>query len=214
VDKKTDQTKISIIMPVLNEASTLRSTLSPLTLSEREELIIVDGGSTDDSLSIAREFTDKVFHILLFLHADCMLPDNGFDAVRQAVRDRSIAAGAFFLNIAHRGLSYRIIEQAANIRSRATSLLYGDQGMFLRKDIFDRIGGFPDIPLMEDIEISGRLKKEGKLIFINPPIQASPRRWLSEGIIYTTLRDWTIAFLYTFLKVSPEKLITYYKNIR
>jgi rSAM/selenodomain-associated transferase 2 len=233
VDKKTDQTKISIIMPVLNEAKNLRDTLSQLTLSEKEELIIVDGGSTDDSLSIAREFTDKVFQtrsgrarvmnfgaakakgdILLFLHADCILPDNGFHAVRQAMRDRSIAAGAFFLNIAHRGLSFRIIERAANIRSRATSLLYGDQGIFLRKDIFDRIGGFSDIPLMEDIEISGRLKKEGNLIFINPPITASPRRWLSEGIIYTTLRDWTIAFLYTFFKVSPAKLTTYYRNIR
>lgn len=233
MDKKPDQSLISIVMPVLNEAKTLRHFLSRLHLSEAEELIVVDGGSSDDTLSIAREFTDRVFStrsgrarvmnygasladgdILLFLHADCILPEGGFHAIRQAVHDHSIAAGAFFLSIAHSSFSFRIIERTANIRSRITSLLYGDQGMFLRKDVFDRIGGFPDIPLMEDIEISGLLKKEGDLVFINPPIKASPRRWISEGIIYTTLRDWTIAFLYTFVKVPPEKLVTYYRNIR
>ncbi len=152
--------------------------------------------------------------ILLFLHADCILPDNGFTLIRDALGNGDIAAGAFSLRIDHPGFGFKLIESVANIRSRMTSLIYGDQGMFLRKKVFDYIGGFADIPLMEDIEISRRLRKEGKIVFIKPPITASARRWLKEGLIYTTLRDWTIAFSYTFIKISPEKLIKHYKEVR
>lgn len=220
-------------MPVLNEADNLRKFLSRLHLSGNEELIIVDGGSSDKTVSIAMEFTKNVFKaktgrasvmnfgagkatgdILLFLHADCMLPDNGFTLIRDALSNGNIAAGAFSLRIDHPGLGFRLIETAANIRSRMTSLIYGDQGMFLLKEVFDHIGGFADIPLMEDIEISRRLRKQGKIVFIKPPITASPRRWLKEGMIYTTLRDWTIAFSYTFFKISPERLIKHYKEVR
>jgi cellulose synthase/poly-beta-1,6-N-acetylglucosamine synthase-like glycosyltransferase len=84
----------------------------------------------------------------------------------------------------------------------------------LRKEVFDSIGGFADMPLMEDIEICQRLKKRGKTVLLRPSIKASPRRWLQEGVMYTTLRDWSLAFSYTFLKVPPEKLIKHYKEIR
>jgi rSAM/selenodomain-associated transferase 2 len=225
--------RISIVVPVLNESGILRNTLSQLRLSENEELIIVDGGSSDDTVSIARDFTDKVFtaktgrasvmnfgaskaegDILLFLHADCFLPGNGFTIIRNTLRDGSIAAGAFDLGIESSQFRYRIIECVANIRARLTCLMYGDQGMFLRKKVFDQIGGFADVPLMEDIEISKRLKKLGKIVLVKPPVKASPRRWLNEGLLYTTLRDWTIAFFYTFMKVSPEKLIKHYREVR
>jgi rSAM/selenodomain-associated transferase 2 len=220
-------------MPVLNEAKSLRTTLGSLCLSDNEELIVVDGGSADETLSIAREFTGKVFQaksgrasvmnfgaqkaegdILLFLHADCILPDNAFLLIRGVLGDKGVAAGGFDLGISDPGSRFRIIEFAANLRAHVTSLLYGDQGMFLRKDIFEGIGGFADMPLMEDIEISLRLKKEGKIVFVKSPIKASPRRWLKEGVLYTTLRDWLNAFLYTFLKIPPEKLIKYYKDVR
>lgn len=225
--------KISIIMPVLNESKKLRNTLSRLDLSGNAELIVVDGGSADGTVSIAREFTDKVFitktgrasvmnfgakkaggDIFLFLHADCVLPDEGFNIIRETLADGNIAAGAFFLGIAHPGRYFRVIEFASNIRCRITALLYGDQGIFLKKETFDRVGGYADIPLMEDIEISKRLRKLGRIVFVKPPIKTSPRRWLDEGAVYTTLRDWTIAFSYTFLKISPGKLIKYYSDIR
>jgi len=220
-------------VPVLNEAKVLRDTLGRLTLSGNEELIVVDGGSVDRSMLIASEFTEKVFQaktgranvmnfgakkaageILLFLHADCILPFNAFHIIRETLRSGPIAAGAFTLGIAHPGLCFRLIEWGTNLRAWLTSLIYGDQGMFMRKETFDRLGGFADIPLMEDIEISLRLKKTGKIVFLKPSITASPRRWLKEGIIYTTQRDWFNAFSYTFLKVSPEKLVRRYKDVR
>lgn len=225
--------KVSVIMPVFNEAKTLGKTLEKLKLSEDEELIVVDGGSTDDTVAIAKEYTGKVFSapsgrasvmnygaerasgkILIFLHADCIPPDNAFDIIRKSLSDKDVAAGAFILRIDHTGAVFRIIESVSNIRAKMTGLMYGDQGMFLRRALFEKIGGFADIPLMEDIEISGRLKKEGKVIFVDPPVTASARRWMNEGIIYTTLRDWSIAFSYTFLNISPEKLIRYYREVR
>jgi rSAM/selenodomain-associated transferase 2 len=230
---KTTLAKISIVMPVLNEAKELRNTLGILKLSENEELIIVDGGSSDETMSIAGEFTDKVFKtktgrantmnygaekatgdIILFLHADCALPDNAFNVIRETLNNKMISAGAFYLSINSPGLRFRMIESAANLRSHATSLLYGDQGIFMRRSTFKHVGGYADIPLMEDIEISQRLRKTGKLALTKPAVKASPRRWLEEGVLYTTLRDWTIAFSYTFLKISPVKLIRHYGEVR
>jgi rSAM/selenodomain-associated transferase 2 len=194
---------------------------------------VVDGGSTDATLSIAREFTDKVLvtgkgrglqmnlgarnaagEILLFLHADCTLPEGGFRMIRQALKDSRVSAGAFDLSIEHPGLRYRIVEFGANLRSRLTSIPYGDQGMFLRKEVFDLLGGFADVPLMEDMELSSRLKKMGKIVFLRPPIRTLPRRWLDEGVAYTTLRDWSIALSYRFLRVPPRRLLKYYRDIR
>ena len=225
--------KISVIMPVLNEAGNLRSTLEQLLLSDNEELIIVDGGSSDDTLSVAAEFTDKVYKtetgrasvmnfgagkaagdLLLFLHADCILPENAFEIIREALNESTVAAGGFRLSINGPGLNFRVIETAANLRSRIAGLLYGDQGIFMRKETFIKVGGYADIPLMEDIEICGKLKKLGKLTLADAPIKASPRRWLEEGTLHTTFRDWSIAFSYSFLKTPPEKLIKHYRDVR
>nr|NIS74896.1 glycosyltransferase [Deltaproteobacteria bacterium] len=194
---------------------------------------IVDGGSSDSTLSIAREFSEKVFvhetgrarvmnygaeksggDILLFLHADCILPPEGFHLIRKTLRNTDVSAGAFLLGIDHPDLRFRIIETGANLRSRLFSIVYGDQGIFMRKGMFHRLGGYADIPLMEDIEISMRLKKAGRIDLVQPPILASPRRLLAEGALYTTLRDWTIAFSYRFLGISPETLFKYYGTVR
>jgi len=227
------QSKISVIMPVFNEAKILRNTFSNINLTSDEELIVVDGGSTDETLSIAKEFTDKVFSaqtgrssvmnygaeksqgdILVFLHADCILPDNGFNMIRETLQEIGTVAGGFYLSIDQPGTGFRLIEYMANVRAYLTSLIYGDQCMFLRKKIFNKVGGFKDIPLMEDIEISRRLGRLGRIALLKPPIKASARRWIDEGAFYTTLRDWVIAFSYTFLGISPEKLIRHYRNVR
>ncbi len=228
-----NSSKISVIIPVLNEAGNLRSTLEQLHLSVNEELIIVDGGSTDDTLAVAAEFTDSAYRtetgrasvmnfgaeksggdILLFLHADCILTENAFEIIRETLNDKTIAAGGFRLSINSPGLRFRVIEAAANLRSRIAGLLYGDQGIFMQKKTFINIGGYANIPLMEDIEICGRLKKLGRLILAEAPIKTSPRRWLEEGTLHTTFRDWSIAFSYSFLKTPPEKLIKHYSDVR
>ncbi len=225
--------RITIVMPVLNEEIVLGDTLSSLGMSDREELIVVDGGSTDNTASIARTFTDKVYvtkrgrghqmnigaenahgEILLFLHADCKLPQNGFSVIRERLKDSTISAGAFDLSIEHPKLHFRVIEFGANLRSRVTAVPYGDQGLFMRREVFERSGGFADIPLMEDIDISRRLKKMGRIIFIRPPIKTSPRRWIKEGPVFTTLRDWTISCSFAFLKIPPHKLTKYYEDVR
>ncbi len=224
---------ISVIMPVLNEAKDLRSCLEKLHLSKDEELIVVDGGSSDDTMAVAAQFTDKVYRtktgranvmnhgsqkaagdLLLFLHADCILPENGFEIIRKTLSGNSVSAGCFRLSISAPGFRFRVIEAAANLRSRIAGLLYGDQGIFMRKKTFNEVGGYADIPLMEDIEISRKLNKIGKLALVRPAIKASPRRWLEEGALHTTFRDWAIAFSYSFLKTPPEKLITHYRDVR
>jgi rSAM/selenodomain-associated transferase 2 len=227
--------KISVIVPTFNEAKSLRSFLSRIPLSQDEELIVSDGGSSDSTVKIAREFTDKVYvttsgkgrghamnygaeraggDILIFLHADCILPGDAYRIIHDTVSRDGVAAGAFDLSIACQNFTFRIIEFGANVRSRFTSIPYGDQGIFIRKEYFERLGGFADLPLMEDIEIARRIKKMGKIVFVRPPIIASPRRWLKEGALYTTLRDWAIAISYRFLGASPETLKQHYKDIR
>ncbi|MHB8880824.1 MAG: TIGR04283 family arsenosugar biosynthesis glycosyltransferase [Thermodesulfovibrionales bacterium] len=231
--KSPSDVSISVIMPVLNEEKNLRKTLTALRISANEELIVVDGGSTDATVALAQDFTEKVFatrkgrghqmnhgagmaggDILLFLHADCLLPPQGFDLIREALRDRSVAAGAFDLRIDHPARHFRLIEAVANLRSRFTSIPYGDQGLFIRASLFRELGGFADLPLMEDIEISRRIKKTGRVIFLRPPVLTSPRRWLKEGPVYTTLRDWTIAVAYRFLNMSPHRFMRYYRDVR
>lgn len=218
---------------MLNEEKDLRRCLSALSLTDGEELIVVDGGSTDATVSIAREFTDMVLtssrgraeqmnagahaatgDALLFLHADCVLPEGAFDVIHKTLSAREVSAGGFRLAIEHPGLAFRIIERGANLRSAITRLVYGDQGLFLRKETFERLGGFKEMPLMEDIEISQRLKRLGRIAFVNPPIRTLPRRWLKEGPLYTTLRDWAIAIAYTIFKVRPEKLAKHYGDVR
>lgn len=217
----------------MNEEKILSETLSSLHLTEGEELIVVDGESTDGTVSIARQFTDKVYitkrgrgtqmnfgashadgEILLFMHADCTPHPEGFSLIRKELKDNRVSAGAFDLSIDHRQLRFRVIECGANIRSHTTSIPYGDQGIFMKKEVFERAGGFAEIPFMEDIEISRRLKRLGKIVFVRPHIKTSPRRWLNEGLMFTTIRDWAIAISFAFLRISPHRLVKYYRDVR
>jgi len=225
--------KISIIVPVLNEEHTLESSLTTLDLEDDVELIVVDGGSADGTVKAARKFTDRVLitgrgrahqmnygaakadgEIFHFLHSDCRLPGNGLDIIRETLEDGNIAAGAFDLKIDHTSFCFRVIETGANIRSRLTSIPYGDQGIFMRRAVFEEIGGFAEIPLMEDIEMGRRLRRMGRIRFVRPPITTSPRRWLAEGLLYTTLRDWSLALSYSVLNIPPERLVRYYRDVR
>ncbi|RMG72949.1 MAG: glycosyltransferase, partial [Nitrospirae bacterium] len=152
--------------------------------------------------------------ILLFLHADCILPDGAFDLIKKTLKQSEVVLGAFDIRFNSPGTCYRVIERAANLRSRLTSVAYGDQGIFILKEQFFALGGFKEMPLMEDIEFCLRAKKRGKILFLRPPVTVSARRFEKEGLLYSVLRDWALALSYTLLGVSPERLVRYYRDVR
>lgn len=225
--------KFSIILPVWNEASLINRAIDNifgLSPAGDFEIIVVDGSDSGETIrAIQRKDIKAILSqkgrsiqmnagasharggILFFLHADTTLPRNAFTAISSLMEKGDSVAGAFDLSVESDGLAFRIIERAASLRSRVTRVPYGDQAIFIRKDYFHAIGGFREMPLMEDVDLMRRIKKRGDRIHIIPEqVKTSPRRWEEEGILYCTLRNWTIITLY-LLGVSPERLVKFYK---
>ena len=223
--------KISLIIPVLNEAKILEQRLSHLQ-SElgNHELIIVDGGSSDGSVAIAEKYGKVVTSvcgrakqlnagaaaasgdILTFLHADIWLESGALAAVKTALCSGYVGGG-FRQKIDAKNILYRAIEIAGNIRGKYLKVFYGDSGIFLKRTDFEKIGGFPEIPILEEMEFSKNLRKLGKTTLVIPHIHISARRWETKGIVRTTVNNWLITLLY-FLKFSPERLAKLYQQIR
>ncbi|MCG9130769.1 TIGR04283 family arsenosugar biosynthesis glycosyltransferase [Candidatus Poribacteria bacterium] len=223
--------KISIIIPVLNEAKILEQTLSRLH-SELgpHELIIVDGGSTDGSTRIAEKYGKVLISergrskqlnagaaaasgtILIFLHADIWLESGALAAVETALSSGYVGGG-FRQKIDGKNMLYRAIEIAGNIRGKYLKVFYGDSGIFLSRADFKKIGGFPEIPILEEMEFSKALRGFGKTTLITPHIHISARRWEKKGVLRTTINNWLITLLY-FLKFSPVQLAKLYRHIR
>ena len=223
--------KISIIIPVLNEAKILERTLFELQSELGDhELIIVDGGSTDRSVPIAERYGKVVASargrakqlntgaaaasgdILVFLHADIWLESGALAAVETALRSGYIGGG-FRQKIDGKNVLYRAIEMAGNIRGKYLKVFYGDSGIFLKRADFKKIGGFSEVPILEEMEFSRALCKLGKTTLVIPHIHISARRWETKGIVRTTVNNWLITFLY-FLRFSPERLAKLYQHIR
>ena len=149
--------------------------------------------------------------IFVFLHADTRLPLNAFARINSALYNASYKAGAFDLAISSDRPIFRLIARTASLRSRLTRIPYGDQTLFFRRDYFNIIGGFADIPIMEDVEIMGRIKRRGdSIVLIDQPSSTSARRWEKEGILKCTLRNWLLIYLYVS-GVSPERLARWYR---
>lgn len=218
-------------MPVLNEEAIIEDTIRSLN-DPHLELIIVDGGSKDGTVSIASRYNNRLISsrqgrgrqmndgaryassdILLFLHADSKIGDGGIGSLLEAMEDPSIMGGAFSLAIDSRSLYLSLVAVMANIRSIIFKLPYGDQGIFVRRSAFESIGGYQDIPIMEDVEFIRRLKKIGKIKILKEDVLVSSRRWDKEGPLYTTLRNWILATLY-LVGVSPARLYRWYKDTR
>lgn len=216
---------ISIIIPVLNEEANL-SRLSADLQSLRQqghEVIIADGGSVDNSLAIAYETTDMVVvsgagralqmnsgadiatgEVLLFLHADTQLPDNAMQIIA-GLSQRNNYWGRFNVRLSSDKNVYRLIGYLMNLRSCLSSIATGDQAIFVERSLFDRVCGYPEIALMEDIEISKRLKKISRAVCLKQKVITSSRRWETKGVVATVLLMWKLR-LYYFLGVSPDKL--------
>lgn len=234
-EPKSLGTSIGIIIPILNEARVLPELIEQLAQQSFDEIILVDGGSDDGSAAIAENELSKhtgkssclIIHsprgratqmnrgaakaksqVLLFLHADTHLPAQAAHLISQALSN-GYCWGHFDVHLNGENFSYRVIEFAMNLRSRVSGIATGDQCIFVKRDIFEQLGGYAPIPLMEDIELSKRLKRLQRPARIQDAVHTSTRRWENKGIIRTTLTMWALRLLY-WLRVKPAILARYY----
>ncbi len=223
---------ISIIIPALNEAATIADTLTALQpMRERgQQVILVDGGSHDNTIAIATPLVDRALcssagravqmntgaaaasgNLLWFIHADTLITPDTDVLLTNALYDSVKEWGRFDVRLSGDAAALRIIEQMMNWRSRLSGIATGDQGIFMRRDTFERIAGFADIPLMEDIEISRRLKRAaGRPLCLSHKLIASSRRWEREGVLSTTVLMWRLRLAY-WLGVNPADLARQYR---
>src|SRR5574340_947313 len=225
--------RISIIIPVLREGDRINrliSHLRDLAAGNEPEIIVVDGDPrgdtiaaiTHDRIRTARSAPGRATQmnvgaslaggdLLLFLHADTMLPAAAFSLIRNALGKNPVVGGAFELAIDSPRWYFRITERYVALRTRITRVPFGDQALFIRKTYFEEIGGYRDIPVMEDVELMARIRKRGdKISILAAKTMTSSRRWDKEGVLYATCRNLLLQFLYC-CGISPERLAQHYR---
>jgi rSAM/selenodomain-associated transferase 2 len=221
---------LSIVIPALNEAESL-TCLLPYVLARcpQAEVIVVDGDSADETRDVVSRFPRVRLlasargrakqmnagaqaaqgDVLLFLHADTVLPPGTQAAVREALADPGVVGGRFDVRFDCKRPIFRIIATLMNLRSRLSGISTGDQAIFVRRHAFATLGGYPDIPLMEDIEFTRRLKRQGRLACLGAQVITSSRKWEREEVLRTILLMWMLRFLY-FVGADPAWLHTLY----
>ena len=230
---------IALIIPTLNEAQTISRTLLGLHSFPFDEVFIVDGGSEDQTSQLTRSrlgslsasrtsmiasergrarqmntgASQATSDVLLFLHADSILPPTALGDIRQAMTVQDCVGGRFDVRFEHDHGWAWVISRMMNLRSRLSRISTGDQALFIRRTVFHELGGFADIPLMEDIEFSHRLKQRGPIAMLPSKVTTSFRRWERHGALRTILRMWGLRLLF-WLGVRPEKLQYYYATTR
>jgi rSAM/selenodomain-associated transferase 2 len=224
--------KLSVIVPALNEEAVIAETLRCARQPGVGELIVVDGGSSDGTAAVAGEIADLVIRsergravqmnagaarasgeVLLFLHADTLLPPGYAGEVVGACARPEVVGGRFDVELQPSSLLLRITGELINRRSRVTRVATGDQAMFVRRDVFDALGGFAPLPLMEDLDLSRRLKRAGEIACLRSRVRTSARRWQKDGTVRTILLMWTLRLLY-YGGVEPQRLFRFYRNTR
>ena len=223
--------KLSIIIPVLNEGVVLDHTLQSLSRCSHE-IIIVDGDSNDGTLEVASQYTPHVLSstpcrgkqqdkgaryahgdAFLFLHADTILPRRFENMIEETLSDSRVTFGAFKLSIYPSRAALRLIAHMANLRSRWLKMPYGDQGLFMRRSDYFQVGGFKDLPIMEDVDLVQRLNRKGQFKLARGFVKTSARRWESEGVLYTTLRNLSLMIRY-LRGESPYRFYHLYSDVR
>jgi rSAM/selenodomain-associated transferase 2 len=221
---------LSIVVPVLDEAENLERLLPHLrSRCPDAEVIVVDGGSADRTARVARAWPHARYlasrrgrarqmnagaraaqgDMLLFLHADTLLPVGAGAAIARALADPKVVGGRFDVSFVSPRPAFRLIATFMNWRSRLTGIATGDQAIFVRRDVFEALGGYPDIPLMEDVELCARLKRRGPIQCLRLRVITSARKWEREGTLRTVVLMWALRLLY-FLRVNPVRLHRWY----
>lgn len=223
---------ISIIVPVLNEEKSIEKLLVHLgSLKGEKEVIVVDGGSCDKTVDIASKYA-KVIHsskgrskqmnegvkaalgdILWFVHSDSKLHNSSLECIEKAIQKGCIGGGFSLYFYDYDTLFMKFVAKTSNFRAKLFGLIFGDQGIFMKKDIFLKLGGYPDIELMEDWKLSKKLYKAGRATILKTPIGTSARRFKSGGQLKTLLLMHKIKILYV-LGISPSKLKQIYREAR
>ena len=221
---------LAIVIPVFNEVKALPYALKMLHDLSVDEIIFVDGGSNDKSRELIKANGYQCLtslagrakqmnlganniksDIILFLHVDTEFHSSHVSIIKKSYTE-GFSSGRFDITFTDNSLTYRIISFFINMRSRLTKLSTGDQAMFMRREVFEQQGGFKDIPLMEDIEISKRLRTVGNVICLREKVVTSNRRWKNFGILKTIILMWKLRLLF-WLGISPAKLAQIYKKV-
>ena len=224
--------RISVILPALNEEMTIGASLQALLELAPDEIIVVDGSSTDRTQQICARLRVKVIpsnrgrarqmnmgasqasgDVLLFLHADTKLPASALSDITAALRDPDCPGGRFDVEIDGSHWMLKLVAVLINQRSRLTRVATGDQAIFVRRSVFQSIGGFQDVPLMEDIAFCRALKHIGPIACLRSRVITSGRRWESDGVWRTIFTMWTLKLCY-LAGVSPQRLKKYYADTR
>ena len=220
--------QLSVIIPALNEAEQIGAAICSARDAGAGEVLVADGGSVDETLRRSREAgavtvsskrgrglqqneaaRQATGDVLLFLHADCRLPVTAGEQVATALHDERVVAGAFRQRIDAAGLRFRVLESGNAWRAGWLRQPYGDQGLFVRRTVFQRLDGFPEVRLLEDLLLVRHLRTRGRLVLLPGPLLVSARRWKRHGMCRQTLRNWCI-LLAERLGVSPDRLAGYY----
>lgn len=225
----TVKPRISIVIPTLNEEGHIAQAVARARALEPHEVIVADGRSTDATFDAARQAGAQVVlsppgrgtqlnagaqratgDVLLFLHADNWLVPQAAAQIAHLMGNPQVSGGGFFQRIDAPEPIYRLIEQGNALRARTMRLFYGDQAIFIRRDVFHQVGGFPNVPLMEDVLLSRRLRRH-RMVLLPGPLHVSARRWKRHGVLRQTLRNWMLVGALT-AGASPERLARFYPH--
>lgn len=230
IDVFSGTPRLSVVIPTLNEAEVLSTTLERAQQGDTVEIIVADGASRDATRDIAEKAGVVVVTAtggraaqlnagaaratgrhLLFLHADTLLPGGYEKTIRRTLDNPATVAGAFQFQTEATTVGMRIVTLGTNIRSKLFRLPYGDQGLFLEKRVFNELGGFADMPIMEDFELVRRLRRRGRVVTVPETVITSARRWQKLGILRTMMRNQAVILGY-FTGISPKRLARFYRT--
>ena len=222
--------RVSVIIPAINEAGALDRAVRSAWQAGADEVIVSDGGSSDETTSIAEREKCRIVYsargravqqnegarcaigdVFLFLHADNRLGPEAVDQVRNYCQEPMVKSGAFRQQIEADGFAYRLLEHGNAWRVRWRGLPFGDQAIFIRREFFESLGGFPSVTLMEDVLLMKKARRQSWPRLLEGPVYVDARRWQRHGVVRQTLRNWALLAAYQ-LGVSPDSLARFYRR--